>query len=71
MPDLTPPEQDAIKAALPSIAGLMDGIGWQTQLGDLSEAQVLTLIETAISSFQNAMREIAAANNQQFPEVPF
>ena len=67
MPDLTLPERDAIKAAIPSIAGAMDAIGWQTRFSDLSEAQVLTLIETAVHGFQTAMRAYAAANC----EVPF
>ena len=53
------------------VAQVMEEIGWQTRLVDLSEPQVLTLIEVAIGGFQDAMREIAAAKKQQFPEVPF
>ena len=57
--------------AMQMVAEVMEEIGWQTRLIDLSEPQVFTLIEVAIGGFQDAMREIAAANKQQFPEVPF
>ena len=53
------------------VAEIMEEIGWETRLIDLSEQQVLTIIEVAIGGFQDAMREIAAANQQQFPEIPF
>jgi hypothetical protein len=53
------------------VAEVMEEIGWQTRLFELSEPQVLTLIEVAIGGFQDAMREIAAANQPQFPEIPF
>jgi hypothetical protein len=48
-------------------AEVMNEIGWETRLLDLSEHQVLTLIEVVIDGFQRAMREIAAAD----PEIPF
>jgi hypothetical protein len=48
----------------------MEEIGWNTRLSDLSEQQVLTLMEVAVGGFQDAMRDIAAANTQS-PEVPF
>jgi hypothetical protein len=71
MVDLTEEEKSAIRHAMQMVAEVMEEIGWQTRLIDLSEPQVLTLIEVAIGGFQDAMREIAAANKQQFPEVPF
>jgi hypothetical protein len=45
-------------------------IGWGTRLENLTEPQVLTLIEVAVGGFQDAMLEIAAANKQS-SEVPF
>ena len=71
MVDLTEEEKSAIRHAMQMVAEVMEEIGWQTRLIDLSEPQVLTLIEVAIGGFQDAMREIAVANRQQFPEVPF
>ena len=71
MVDLTEEEKSAIRHAMQMVAEVMEEIGWQTRLVELSEPQVLTLIEVAIGGFQGAMREIAAANKQQFPEVPF
>ena len=71
MVDLTEEEKSAIRHAMRMVAEVMEEIGWQTRLIGLSEPQVLTLIEVAIGGFQDAMCEIAAANKQQFPEVPF
>ena len=71
MVDLTEEEKSAIRHAMQMVAEVMEEIGWQTRLIELSEPQVLTLIEVAIGGFQDAMSEIAAANKQQFPEVPF
>jgi len=71
MVDLTDAEKAAMRAAMKMVAEIMEEIGWQTRLIDLSEPQVLTLIEVAVGGFQDAMREIAATNKQQFPEVPF
>ena len=71
MVDLTDEEHAAIRHAMEMVVEIMEEIGWETRLIDLSEQQVLTIIEVAISGFQDAMREIAAANQQQFPEIPF
>ena len=71
MVDLTDEEKSALRHAMQMAAEVMEEIGWQTRLIDLSEPQVFTLIEVAIGGFQDAMREIAAANKQQFPEVLF
>jgi hypothetical protein len=49
----------------------MEEIGWQTRLADLSEPQVLTLIDVTVTSFQDALREYVAANRAADPEVPF
>ena len=68
MVDLTEQEQAAIRYAMKMAAEIMEEIGWQTRLIDLSEAQVLTLIEVAVGGFQNAM--LATAKGIE-PEVPF
>ena len=71
MVDLTEEEKSAMRRAMQMVAEVMEEIGWHTPLIDLSEPQVLTLIEVAIGGFQDVMGEIAAVNKQQFPEVPF
>ncbi|MCW5716254.1 MAG: hypothetical protein KIS68_00335 [Bauldia sp.] len=68
MVDLTEQEKAAIRAAMKPVAEIMEEIGWQVRLCDLSEAQVLSLIEVAIDGFQDAMRGIAASADA---EVPF
>ncbi|MDN2584160.1 DUF6511 domain-containing protein [Aquibium sp. ELW1220] len=71
MVDLTDAEKAAMREAMKMVAEIMEEIGWQTRFADLSEPQVLTLIEVAIGGFQDAMREIAAATEQHSPKVPF
>ena len=71
MVDLTEQEQSAIRAAVKRVAEIMEEIGWQTRLIDLTELQVLTLIEVAVGGFQDAMADIAAAQADRIPEVPF
>ena len=68
MVDLTEHEKAAIRAAMKPLAEIMEEIGWQARLSDLSEAQVLTLIEVAVGGFQDAMHGIAASADA---EVPF
>ncbi|NQW08961.1 MAG: hypothetical protein HQ481_03635 [Alphaproteobacteria bacterium] len=68
MVDLTEQEKAAIRAAMNPVAEIMEEIGWQTRLSDLSEAQVLTLIEVAVGGFQNVMHATADAADA---EVPF
>ena len=68
MVDLTEQEKAAIRYAMKMAAEIMEEIGWQTRLIDLSEAQVLTLIEVAVGGFQDAM--LATAKGIE-PEVPF
>lgn len=69
MVDLTEQEQAAIRAALKPLAEIMDEIGWDTRLVDLTEPQVLTLIEVAIGGFQDAMH--AAARDATGAGIPF
>ena len=71
MVDLTEEEHAAIRHAMEMVVEIMEEIGWETRLADLSEQQVLTIIQTVLGGFQDNMRTIAAANKQQFPEIPF
>jgi hypothetical protein len=70
MVDLTEEEKSALRYAIKMAAEVMEEIGWNTRLADLSEQQVLTIIEVAVGGFQDAMRDIAAANKDAL-EVPF
>ena len=69
MVDLTEQEKAAIRAAMKPVAEIMEEIGWQTRFSDLTEAQVLTLIEVAVGGFQEAMQAIA--RQDMAAEVPF
>ena len=69
MVDLTEQEQAAMRAALRPLGEIMAEIGWDTRFQDLSETQVLTLIEVAVSGFQEAM--LAIARQDATAEVPF
>ncbi|MCA3278965.1 MAG: hypothetical protein ING10_06825 [Roseomonas sp.] len=68
MVDLTEQEKAALRAAMRNLGEAMQEIGWNTRLCDLSEAQVLTLIEVAVGAFQDAMRATAI---QAAGEMPF
>ncbi len=68
MVDLTEQEKSAIAAALKPVAEIMAEIGWPTRLNELSEQQVLTLIECAVGGFQDAMHATARKDT---PEVPY
>jgi hypothetical protein len=67
MVDPTEQEQAAIRAAMKLVAELMEEIGWDKRLADLSEAQVLSLIEAAVEGFQDAMRATAASDSTEIP----
>ena len=69
MVDLTEQEKAAMRAAMRRVAETMAEIGWDTRLQELSEAQVLTLIEVAVGGFQEAMQAIA--RQDAAAEVPF
>jgi glycerol-3-phosphate cytidylyltransferase-like family protein len=68
MIDLTEQERAAIAAAVKPVAEIITEIGWQTRFCDLTEHQVLTLIEVAVGGFKDAMH--ATAKNDPM-EVPF
>ena len=69
MVDLTEQEQAAIRAAMKPVAEILEEIGWQKRLIDLTEPQVLTLIEVAIGGFQDAMH--ATARSDTSSDIPF
>ena len=71
MIDPTLAEQAAIRSTTKPVAEIMEEIGWQTRLADLSEPQVLTLIEVTVTGYQDALREYVAANRTADPEAPF
>lgn len=58
-----------MRAALRPLGEVLGEIGWQTRLQDLSEPQVLTVIEVAVGAFQEAMQAIARQHLAQ--EIPF
>lgn len=70
MVDPTDEEMSALRAALKMVAEIMEEIGWATRLADLTESQVLTLIEVAVTAFQDAMRDSAAPTSTAL-EIPF
>lgn len=67
MVDLTEQEQAAIRSTMKLVAELMEEIGWETRLVDLTEGQVLTLIEAAVGGFQDAMLATAKADDTEIP----
>ena len=69
MVDLSEQERAAIRAAMRRVAESMAEIGWSTRFQDLTEPQVLTLIEVAVGGFQEAMQ--ALARQDAAAEVPF
>ena len=69
MVDLTEQEKAAMRAAMRRVAETMAEIGWATRFQDLTEPQVLTLIEVAVGAFQEAMQAIARQGTAQ--EIPF
>jgi hypothetical protein len=66
--DLNEQEQAAIRATMRPLGECLGEIGWQTRLIDLTEPQVLTLIEVAVGGFQEAMQ--ATARQAHAPNRP-
>ena len=67
MIDLTEQERAALAAAMKPVAEIITEIGWQTRFCDLTEHQVLTLIEVAIGGFQDAMPATARIQESEIP----
>lgn len=67
MVDLTEEERAAVTATMQRIALLMEEIGWQTSLANLTEPQVRALIEEAVEGFREAMADIAKSQSSEIP----
>jgi len=67
MVDLTEQERAAIRSAMKPVAEVMEEIGWESRLIDLTETQVLTLIEVAVDGFQTAMLATAKGDETEIP----
>ena len=67
MVDLTEQEQAAMRAAMKPVAEIMAEIGWSVRLNELTEQQVLTLIECAVGGFQDAMHATAKPDASEIP----
>jgi hypothetical protein len=67
MVDLTEEERAAVTATMQRIALLMEEIGWQTELANLTEPQVRALIEEAVEGFREAMADIVKSQAQEIP----
>ena len=67
MVDLTEQERAAIAAAVKPMAEIITEIGWQTRFCDLTELQVLTVIEVAVTGFQDAMHATARIQESEIP----
>ena len=65
---ITNEERLAIALTIRTLAKMMEEIGWEKRLADLSETEVTALVEETIESFQDAMARIAEAESS---EVPF
>ena len=57
----------AVAAAMKPVAEIMAEIGWSVRLNELTEQQVLTLIECAVGGFQDAMRATAGKDTSEVP----
>ncbi|MFO1208936.1 MAG: DUF6511 domain-containing protein [Amaricoccus sp.] len=64
----TSEERLAIAITLRRVATMMEEIGWERRLGDLSETEVTVIVEETIEAFQEAMSRIAG---ERSAEVPF
>ena len=67
MIELTEEETQAFAATMRRVGRVMESIGWDTRLGELSEAQIHRLIAETIEAFREEMAEIAAAEAAKVP----
>ncbi|NOX41677.1 MAG: hypothetical protein GXP05_14575 [Alphaproteobacteria bacterium] len=67
MVDFTEEETMALPGVMRALAPVMESIGWERPLCQLTEINMHRLIVTAIESFRIEMLEIAA----KYDEVPF
>lgn len=57
MVDPSPQEAAAIAHAVRMLAEVMDEIGWDKRLAELSEAEVRTIVDVTVTAFGARMRE--------------
>ncbi|MBE7183848.1 MAG: hypothetical protein INR68_05535 [Methylobacterium mesophilicum] len=57
MVDPSEKETAAIGHAMRMLAEVLDEIGWETRLNELSEAQVRTIVDVTVTAFRERMRE--------------
>ena len=67
MVDLTEQEKTALRHAVKMLAEVMEEIGWESRLIDLTETQVLTLAEVCVGVFQDAMLATAKGEDTEIP----
>jgi hypothetical protein len=67
MVDLTEQEKAALRHAVKMLAEVMEEIGWENRLIDLTETQVLTLAEVCVGGFQDAMLATAKGEDTEIP----
>lgn len=68
MVDLTDDERAALQAAIRNMGEVMEEIGWNCRLSELTAEQAFALAEVAVDGFQEAMRDQARGTDT---EVPF
>ena len=64
---LTQHESDAIRATMKRIPDLIDRIGWEKRLTDLSEQEAFDLVAEMVAGFQESMSEIAKTKDSEIP----
>lgn len=67
MVDLTEQEKAALRHAVKMLAEVMEEIGWETRLIDLTETQVLNLAEVCVGGFQDAMLATVKGDDTEIP----
>lgn len=67
MVDLTEQEKAALRHAVKMLAEVMEEIGWESRLLDLTETQVLILAEVCVGGFQDAMLATAKGEDTEIP----
>ena len=67
MAALSQHESDAIRATMKRIPDLIDRIGWEKRLTDLSEQEAFDLVAEMVAGFQESMSEIAKTKDSEIP----
>ncbi len=70
MIDKTKNEQAALEAALKPVSEYVGEIGFNVPVGNYSKKQILTLVEVAVTAFQNHLQNIHQTDFFD-DEIPF